>query len=61
MHVGSILLAFIAILVSLVLIWRSDRKQAAVGRRYEDGFRLRNQADGNEQRNANIFARVHSD
>lgn len=32
--IGSILLAFISILVSLVLIWRSDRKQAAVGRRY---------------------------
>ncbi|KKK12431.1 hypothetical protein P175DRAFT_0532205 [Aspergillus ochraceoroseus IBT 24754] len=32
-NLGSILLAFISILVSLVLIWRSDRKQAAVGRR----------------------------
>src|SRR5258708_1928073 len=30
---GSILFAFIAILVSLVLLWRSDRKKAAVGRR----------------------------
>ncbi|KAL4918891.1 chitin synthase III catalytic subunit [Aspergillus aurantiobrunneus] len=32
-NLGSILLAFIGILASLVLIWRSDRKQAAVGRR----------------------------
>ncbi|KAL4796141.1 chitin synthase III catalytic subunit [Aspergillus venezuelensis] len=32
-NLGSILLAFIAILASLFLIWRSDRKQAAVGRR----------------------------
>ncbi|KAL4928294.1 chitin synthase export chaperone [Aspergillus undulatus] len=32
-NLGSILLAFIAILTSLFLIWRSDRKQAAVGRR----------------------------
>lgn len=31
---GSILLAFIAILVSALLIWRSDKKHAAVGRRY---------------------------
>lgn len=31
---GSILLAFIAILVSLALLWRSDKKHAAVGRRY---------------------------
>lgn len=30
---GSILLAFISILTSLFLLWRSDRKQAAVGRR----------------------------
>ncbi|PLB45417.1 hypothetical protein P170DRAFT_243463 [Aspergillus steynii IBT 23096] len=32
-NLGSILLAFIAILTSLFLLWRSDRKQAAVGRR----------------------------
>ncbi|KAJ5584157.1 uncharacterized protein N7459_003957 [Penicillium hispanicum] len=32
-NLGSILLAFIAILVSLVLLWRSDKKHAAVGRR----------------------------
>ncbi|KAB8070077.1 chitin synthase III catalytic subunit [Aspergillus leporis] len=32
-NLGSILLAFIAILTSLFLIWRSERKQAAVGRR----------------------------
>ncbi|KAI7223646.1 hypothetical protein KC352_g16077 [Hortaea werneckii] len=32
-NLGSILLAFIAILVTLVLLWRSDRKKAAVGRR----------------------------
>ncbi|KAJ5661701.1 uncharacterized protein N7477_009317 [Penicillium maclennaniae] len=32
-NLGSILLAFIAILVSVVLIWRSERKHAAVGRR----------------------------
>lgn len=30
---GSILIAFVAILVSLVLLWRSNRKKAAVGRR----------------------------
>ncbi|KAL4743184.1 chitin synthase III catalytic subunit [Aspergillus similis] len=39
-NLGSILLAFIAILVSLVLIWRSDRKQAAVGRREMQLFLL---------------------
>lgn len=33
-EIGSILFAFIAILVSIVLLWRSDRKHAAVGRRY---------------------------
>lgn len=32
--VGSILLAFLAIVVSLALLWRSDKKHAAVGRRY---------------------------
>ncbi|KAK3671102.1 hypothetical protein LTR78_009063 [Recurvomyces mirabilis] len=32
-NLGSILFAFIAILVSLILFWRSDRKKAAVGRR----------------------------
>ncbi|KAK5108897.1 hypothetical protein LTR62_007699 [Meristemomyces frigidus] len=32
-NLGSILFAFIAILVSLFLFWRSDRKKAAVGRR----------------------------
>lgn len=32
-NLGSILLAFISILVSLFLIWRSERKKAAVGRR----------------------------
>lgn len=31
---GSILLCGIAILVALLLIWRSERKKAAVGRRY---------------------------
>lgn len=31
---GSILLAGIAIVVAAFLIWRSDRKQAAVGRRF---------------------------
>jgi len=31
---GSILLCGIAILVTLFLIWRSERKKAAVGRRY---------------------------
>lgn len=33
-EIGSILFAFIAILVSIALLWRSDRKHAAVGRRY---------------------------
>lgn len=32
-NLGSILLAFISILVTLFLIWRSERKKAAVGRR----------------------------
>lgn len=32
-NLGSIIVAFIAILVSLFLLWRSDRKKAAVGRR----------------------------
>ncbi|WPH00993.1 Hypothetical protein R9X50_00382700 [Acrodontium crateriforme] len=32
-NLGSILVAVIAILVSLLLLWRSDRKKAAVGRR----------------------------
>ncbi|OJJ44146.1 hypothetical protein ASPZODRAFT_72393 [Penicilliopsis zonata CBS 506.65] len=32
-NLGSILLAFIAILTSLFLLWRSERKKAAVGRR----------------------------
>ncbi|KAJ5169032.1 uncharacterized protein N7482_004626 [Penicillium canariense] len=32
-NLGSILFAFIAILISLVLLWRSDKKHAAVGRR----------------------------
>jgi len=31
---GSILLCGVAIVVSLFLLWRSERKQAAVGRRY---------------------------
>lgn len=39
-NLGSILLAFISILVSLVLVWRSDRKQAAVGRREMQIFLL---------------------
>lgn len=30
---GSILIAFFAILISIVLLWRSERKRAAVGRR----------------------------
>lgn len=32
-NLGSILLAFFAILISAYLLWRSDRKKAAVGRR----------------------------
>ncbi|KAF7719271.1 Chitin synthase export chaperone [Penicillium ucsense] len=32
-NLGSIILAFIAILVTIALLWRSDRKHAAVGRR----------------------------
>ncbi|KAI7111111.1 hypothetical protein D0869_16279 [Hortaea werneckii] len=39
-NLGSILLAFIAILVTLVLLWRSDRKKAAVGRREMQFFLL---------------------
>ena len=31
---GSILLCGIAIVVTLLLLWRANRKQAAVGRRY---------------------------
>lgn len=33
-NLGSILIAGVAILVSAYLLWRSERKQAAVGRRY---------------------------
>ncbi len=33
MDLGSILIAFIAILVTVFLILRSNRKEAAVGRR----------------------------
>jgi Chitin synthase export chaperone len=33
-NLGSILLAAVAIVVSAYLIWRSEQKQAAVGRRY---------------------------
>ncbi|KAL2863544.1 chitin synthase export chaperone [Aspergillus lucknowensis] len=39
-NLGSILLAFIGILASLLLIWRSERKQAAVGRREMQLFLL---------------------
>lgn len=33
-NLGSILIAGIAIVTSFFLLWRSDRKKAAVGRRY---------------------------
>ena len=33
-NLGSILFAFIAIVVTLGLLWRTERKKAAVGRRY---------------------------
>lgn len=39
-NLGSILIAFIAILVSLALLWRTDRKKAAVGRREMQFFLL---------------------
>ncbi|RHZ56477.1 hypothetical protein CDV55_105025 [Aspergillus turcosus] len=39
-NLGSILLAFISILASLFLIWRSERKHAAVGRREMQLFLL---------------------
>ncbi|KAJ5443751.1 uncharacterized protein N7458_007623 [Penicillium daleae] len=39
-NLGSILFAFIAILVSIALLWRSDRKHAAVGRREIQMFLL---------------------
>ncbi|KAL2808187.1 chitin synthase III catalytic subunit [Aspergillus granulosus] len=39
-NLGSILLAFLGILASLFLIWRSERKQAAVGRREMQIFLL---------------------
>ncbi|KAL4786738.1 chitin synthase III catalytic subunit [Aspergillus varians] len=39
-NIGSILLAFLSILAALALIWRSDRKQAAVGRREMQIFLL---------------------
>jgi hypothetical protein len=35
-NLGSILVDGIAILIALFLIWRSNRKRAAVGRRYLD-------------------------
>ncbi|GES60406.1 export control protein CHS7-like protein [Aspergillus terreus] len=39
-NLGSILLAFFAIVTSLFLLWRSERKQAAVGRREMQLFLL---------------------
>lgn len=33
-NLGSIIIAGVAILVTLLLLWRSQRKKAAVGRRY---------------------------
>ncbi|KAL2785781.1 chitin synthase III catalytic subunit [Aspergillus keveii] len=39
-NLGSILLAFVGILASAFLIWRSERKQAAVGRREMQIFLL---------------------
>ncbi|CDM35545.1 hypothetical protein DTO013E5_7981 [Penicillium roqueforti] len=39
-NLGSILLAFIAIVLSLGMIWRSDKKHAAVGRREMQLFLL---------------------
>ncbi|KAF3394422.1 Chitin synthase export chaperone [Penicillium rolfsii] len=39
-NLGSIIIAFIAILVSIALLWRSDRKHAAVGRREMQMFLL---------------------
>lgn len=36
---GSILIAFVAILVSLFLLWKTDRKKAAVGRRSVESMR----------------------
>lgn len=32
-NLGSILIAFLAILMTIFLLWRTDRKKAAVGRR----------------------------
>ncbi|KAJ5745250.1 hypothetical protein N7520_010432 [Penicillium odoratum] len=39
-NLGSILIAFIAILASLFMLWRSDKKHAAVGRREMQLFLL---------------------
>ncbi|EPS27480.1 hypothetical protein POX_e06445 [Penicillium oxalicum] len=39
-NLGSIILAFLAIVVTIALLWRSDRKHAAVGRREMQLFLL---------------------
>lgn len=38
-NLGSILIDGLAILIALFLIWRSNRKRAAVGRRYTNSCR----------------------
>ena len=44
---GSILVAFIAIIVSGLLLWRSERKKAAVGRRWVHTIHI--YTNGNER------------
>ena len=57
---GSILLDGIAIVVTLFLLWRADRKQAAVGRRYVVEIQSRYQLLIESQRIPVILDRLHN-
>ena len=39
-NTGSILVAFLAILASGALLWRTERKKAAVGRRFVECYNV---------------------
>lgn len=52
---GSILLCAIALLVSLFLLWRSQRKKAAVGRRYVLGQRAVGASTNHVRREMQVF------
>ena len=60
--IGSILLAFIAILLTVGMIWRSEKKHAAVGRRYGMclfAMEISTDMEVGAQGNAIIFARLY--